>query len=165
MVQEVQTQWNRYQTPNRIEWIWVSERKLSDHAQVRNKQTNDALFSGSVGVYRWWWEQFPTDRALVSWSGEYYKIIDWDIYISLAWAYLIEFYTYQWYIDSQNYNLYINVYSDNKVIYSETTKVNDHENKKFTANLWKWNRFRVGLENTDESSIIYYPFKIKFVKL
>lgn len=165
MVQEVQTQWNRYQTPNQIEWVWLSERKMSDHSQIRNKQTNDAMFSASVAVSRTVWEQFPTWWGFVRWNREYYKVIDWNIYITLTWAYLIEFYPYQWYSSSQSWNLYIKIYSDSKIIYSETTRVNDYQIKRFTANLGKGNKFRVGLQNTDESAYIYYPFQIKFVKL
>lgn len=54
MVQEVQQQWNRYQTPEIIPWVWISERRIKEHTQVTPARTYSCLgYSNTVGGMVW----------------------------------------------------------------------------------------------------------------
>lgn len=141
MVQEVQTQWNRYQTPNRIQWIWVSERKVSEHTQVRDKKTNMAVFKTSIMVDQRLWERFATSWTYDASDWIVYKVDWWDIYIPQWGAYMVKYLPYQWY--TSTYNLTVKLYVDNNVAYELTTQMKDHLERTFVLNLWLKNKITV----------------------
>ena len=148
MVQEVQTQWNWYQTPNRIEWIWHSERRLSDHTQVRDKKTNMVVFQTSIGVKKSLWERFATHWTYDASDGIVYKVIWWDIYMSQPGAYMVKYLPYQWYVGSSN--LTVKLYVDSNVAYELTAQLKDHLERTFVLNLWLKNKIRVSWYLDDE---------------
>lgn len=162
MVQEVQTQWNRYQTPNRIEWIWVSERKVSDHTQVRNKKTNMATFTTTIGIKDEYWEKFASSWTYDATDWIKYKVIWWDIYMSQSWAYMVEYTPYQWYVST--YNVTLKMYVDNTVVYELTTTLADRLKKTFVVNLWFKNKIRVSMKSTSSASASP-QLEFKFIKL
>lgn len=95
MVQEVQTQGNRYQEPNLIPWVWISERKVKEHVQVTQSFWYECVVSGSVGMsadsdHR----QSDPQRITLTLGSQYWNTefiaIDGKLRIPLAWAYLAE---------------------------------------------------------------------------
>ena len=162
MVQEVQTQWNRYQTPNRIEWIWVSERKVSEHTQVRNKKTNMVVFETTIGVKKEYWEKFATSWTYTASDWIVYKVIWWDIYMSQWGAYMVKYLPYQWYTSSSH--LTVKLYVDSNVAYELTTELADHVERTFVLNLWLKNKIRVSWY-LDVDSLASPQLTFTFVKL
>ena len=162
MVQEVQTQWNRYQTPNRIEWIWVSERKVSEHTQVRNKKTNMATFYTGIGIKDEFWERFASYWTYDATDWIKYKVIWWDIYMSQSWAYMVEYTPYQWYIT--NYNVTLKMYVDNTVAYELTTTLSDRLKRTFVLNSGLKNKIRVSMESTSDT-LANPQLQFRFIRL
>lgn len=164
MVQEVQTQGNWYQTPNRIEWIWVSERKVSDFTQVRNQKTDTALLtSDNISVNLAAWEKFATSWTITSDDDRYYKIIGWDVYMPLAWAYWVEFIAPTNY-PQQTYKYTLTVYLDNKVVFSDEQYPGDKARWEFWMNVGKKNKLRASLQYEDTASISF-PIILRIIKL
>lgn len=162
MVQEVQTQWNRYQTPNRIEWIWVSERKVSEHTQVRNKKTNMATFYTGIGIKDEYWERFASYWTYDATDWIKYKVIWWDIYMSQSWAYMVEYTPYQWY--TSTFYVTLKMYVDNTVAYELTTTLADRLKRTFVLNLGLKNKIRVSMESTS-SALANPQLQFKFIRL
>lgn len=162
MVQEVQTQWNRYQTPNMIEWIWVSERKVSEHTQVRNKKTNMATFYTGIGIKDEFWERFASYWTYDATDWIKYKVIWWDIYMSQSWAYMVEYTPYQWYI--ANYNVTLKMYVDNTVAYELTTTLSDRLKRTFVLNSGLKNKIRVSMESTSDA-LANPQLQFRFIRL
>ena len=128
MAQEVQTTLD-YQTElNEIEWIWYSQRRISDKMQVRDKIVNSATFSS-------WGKQtiegtdvYMGPRTLSSSVGWVtYKTSGSDIYIPLAWAYMIEYLGQGSYSQSLGYTFKIRC--NGEVIYTLNTTLGDTYNK------------------------------------
>jgi hypothetical protein len=164
MVQEVQQQWNWYQTPNRIEWIWISERKLSDKAQVRRKLTNMiTLVSNSIGISQWAWEVFANSWTWTTTNWEVLKIVWWDVYMPLAWAYSVEYVPYTWY-SQKVYKYTFKLYLDNKVIYEDEQYPWDHLYWRFAINVGRRNKLKVSLQTQDTASS-NIPVTLKLIKL
>ena len=147
MVQEVQQQWNWYQTPNRIEWIWYSERKISDHTQVRNKKTRMSTFnSGAMFIQNdyWYdtWEVFNPSWTYSDSDSVYYKVIWGDIYITQRWAYSVEYSAAdEWTLQADK--CVFRVYVEGKQVYSVTARIWDHTPRFFTLNLGRMNKLTV----------------------
>lgn len=101
MVQEVQTQWNRYQTPEIIPWVWISERKIKEHTQV----VPDMTYSCSGSSWTASWTVSPLNRDVKCYadfsisSREWWVefcIVDWWIRVPLAWMYEITWNAWWW---------------------------------------------------------------------
>jgi hypothetical protein len=162
MVQEVQTQGNWYQTPNRIEWIWVSERKISDHSQVRNKKTNMVVFSTSMGLAESLGEVFASSWTYDATDWIVYKVVWGDIYVTQPWAYMVKYTPYQWY--SLEEYLTVKVYVDNKVAYQLRTTLKDHLERTFVLNLGLKNKVTVSWY-FEYNAPIWPTFTFTLVKL
>lgn len=139
MVQEVQTQWNRYQTPEIIPWVWISERKIKEHTQVTPSKTYSCSWSSWTASWLVWganpditcYANFTISSQ--SWGVEF-KIVDGWIRIPLAWIYEITW-TAQWWltwIAAQNH-----LEIDWKTISTITTNAGS-ASKTFRTNLWKF---------------------------
>lgn len=162
MVQEVQTQWNRYQTPNRIQWIWISERKVSDHSQVRDKKTNMAVLQTTAIYLMENVEEFAFEWTYESTDNIYYKIVWGDLYLPQRWAYLVEFYPCDSYGSARYYTM--KLYADNEVVYQQRLLLSDHEMRKTTLNLGKKNKLRVSL-TAEYDAGTNVRTKFRFIKL
>ena len=164
MVQEVQQQWNWYQTPNRIEWIWVSERKVSDHTQVRNDWKNGCLAATSINLPK------STEVKSSSWTVTSddvvkYRAIWGKLYIPLAWAYLIKFTLSNSY--NTNYSEKFRIYNGKKEVYLYTTTLADKSEHEILLNLGKKNDISVSLYITGANPWEYLTIKpqLQIIKL
>ena len=144
MVQEVQQKGNWYQTPNRIEWVWFSERGLNDYTQIRNKKL-------SVDTFKSWnltfdmnsWEVFATSWTYTSSNGRTYKT-DSGIYMALWGAYQIEYIptvpTY-W-----SYEFSLRIYVDGKKVFDEKQHLDTEIHWILPINLGKKNKITASFE-------------------
>ena len=164
MVQEVQQQWNWYQTPNRIQWIWISERKVSDHTQVRNKRTNWCRASTSITL------QSGNEVKSSSWTISddntvKYKTRDGKIYIPLAWTYLFRFTLANWY--SVSYTEKFRIYSGKRLIYTYNTNLSDKTQHDVLLNLGRKNEISISLYYSwwDPWQVLTLTPRIQIIKL
>lgn len=162
MVQEVQKQWNRYQTPNRIEGIWVSERKVSDHTQVRADWTNGCIATATIRV------PYKVETKSTSWTISYdtvkYNSIWGDLYIPLPWTYLVKLRQENNY--SQSYSETIRIYNWQREIYKLSTTLWDHSEHQVLLNLWRKNNLSVSVYlNSIEGNILPTSIILDMIKL
>jgi hypothetical protein len=164
MVQEVQTQWNRYQIPDRIEWIWVSERKVSDHTQVRERWTNWCKATTSLSIKN------STEYKSSSWTitdddTVKYKTIWGKIYIPLAWTYLVRFALENGYAVA--YSLKFRIYNGNREIYLYSTDMSDKEWHNIWLDLGRKNDISISLYMTwaNPWEILTVTPKLQIIKL
>lgn len=145
MVQEVQQQWNWYQTPDRIIWVWFSERWMNDYTQIRNKRTSEVIFkSGNITCGTGLGEVKATSWTYTTDNDRYYKVHWWDIYISLAWAYQIEFVPYTWINGGYTYTT--KIYVDGKLIFNHDQTTADYNSILIPLNLGKRNKITASYE-------------------
>lgn len=163
MVQEVQIQWNRYKTPDRIEWIWVSERKVSDHTQVREKWTNGCYAETTLKITNS--VESVSSSWTVTWDDEVkYKTIWGKLYIPLAWTYLIKFKLYHTY--GVSYTDKFRIYSWKRVIYTYDTTLADKDEHQILLDLWRKNDISVSLYATGLWwQVLYIDVQLQIVKL
>lgn len=94
MVQEVQQQGNRYQTPNEIQWIWEIRRRVREHTQVTPSFSYECTANGSVTISLAPYETKELQGTITSISSSYgnteFRVINGWLRIPLAWAYLAE---------------------------------------------------------------------------
>lgn len=91
MVQEVQTSLTWYEIPNRIEGIWISERRIKEHYQVTPTFNFECSCGSSLSMYGGSSQRDVPDTKWTlsltqSWPTEF-KIIDGRLRIPLAWWY------------------------------------------------------------------------------
>lgn len=91
MVQEVQQQWNRYQTPNEIQGIWDIRRRVREHTQVTPSFSYECKVNWSVQIILWP-HQTEEKRGTIStiydeYGNTKFKIVNDWLSIPLAWAY------------------------------------------------------------------------------
>lgn len=160
MVQEVQTQGNWYQTPNRIEWIWYTERKVSDYTQIRDKISNTVIFTSNKIPMTFTEETFAESWTYTTDSGKYYKLIGWDIYFTDSWSFLVDYIPDQTMSNvSTPYTL--RVYLDDKVVYQLTTRPSDKSSRQFTMRVWLKNKITASLiteNDTHPSPAVWLRF-------
>lgn len=162
MVQEVQQQWNWYQDPNLIQGVWLSERKVSEHTQIRNKKSNVATFTTWLSVNEELWEVFAYFWTYSSSDWIVYKVVWWDFYMAQAWAYMVSYYPYEWYNQSEYET--VTLYADGKAVWSEKLLLKDHTTRTFVLNLWYKNK--ITMSCSKEWSWTANPsFVFKFIKL
>ncbi len=94
MVQETQTQWNWYQTPNLIPWVWISERRIKEHTQVTPTRTYICEWtSDDVRIGVWWGTPDAYDYGAINISSQEWWVefreVDWWLRVPLAWIYEI----------------------------------------------------------------------------
>ena len=164
MVQEVQQQWNWYQTPNRIEWIWVSERKVSDHTQVRERWTNWCKASTRLSLTNAS-EVKSSSWTVTSDDKVRYRAIWGKIYIPLSWTYLVKFQVVSSYASTNSYKF--RIYSWNKEIFLFNGSTSDKTEHETLIDLWRKNDLSVSLYMTGISSgnIYYIDVNIQLTKL
>lgn len=162
MVQEVQQQGNWYQTPNRIEGIWVSERKVSDHTQVRADRTNGCIATAPLSVpYKT--ETKSTSRSISSDTVKYTSI-GGSLYIPLPGTYLVKVSQKNNY--SQSYSETIKIYNWQRVIYTLNTTLGDHSEHQVLLNLGRKNNLSVSVYlNSLEGNILATSIILDMVKL
>lgn len=164
MLQEVQKQWNRYQTPDIIVGVWVSERKMNDYTQIRNKKTNMVTFvSNTIGFDKSDGEVFATSWTYTSSDGIYYKIIWWDIYMPLTWAYQVEYIPDTFY-SQKNYKYTLSIYVDWKLAFSDDQYPWDHITRVFSLNIGKKNKITASFKSQDTNRF-NLPITLRFIKL
>lgn len=164
MVQEVQQQWNWYQTPNRIEGIWVSERKVNDYTQVRNKTSNMVVFkSNNINIRKDRGEVFASSWTITSSNWDVYKTVGWSIYMPLPWAYRVE-YSPDLTYPQKTYLYTFKLYLDNKIIYENQQYPWDFTYWKFQINVWRKNRLRASLQTQDTAGSSF-PITLTLIKL
>ena len=164
MVQEVQQQWNWYQTPDRIIGVWISERKMSDYTQIRNKKSNMVEFvSDSISFNDSTWETFATSWTYTADNGIVYKIDWWDVYMPLAWAYWVKYIPATNY-NQKNYKDTLRIYLDDKVVYENEQYVGDHIQWEFPLNVGRKNKLRASFQS-EESYFKSLPITLRFIKL
>ena len=141
MVQEVQQQGNWYQTPNRIEGIWVSERKVSDHTQVRADRTNWCIATAPLSV------PYRVETKSTSWSVSSntvkYTAIWGSLYIPLPWAYFIKIRQTNSY--TQSYSERIKLFNWKREIYTLNTTLGDKSEHQVLLNLGRKNNLSVSV--------------------
>lgn len=164
MVQEVQQQWNWYQTPNRIEWIWVSERKVSDHTQVRNKRTNWCEASTRLSLTNAS-EVKSSSRTVTSDDKVKYRAIWGKIYIPLPWTYLVKFQVISNYASTNSYKF--RIYSWKREIYLFDGSTSDKTIHEILLDLGRKNDLSVSLYMTGipSGNTYYIDVKMQFIKL
>jgi len=163
MVQEVQTQGNWYQTPNRIAGIWISERKVSDHTQVRERWTNWCKATTNIKLTNAS-ESKSTTWTVTSDDKVKYRAIWGKIYIPLAWTYLIKFKLYHTY--GASYTDKFRIYSWKKVIYTYDTTLADKDEHQILLDLWRKNDISVSLYATGLWwQVLYIDVQLQIVKL
>lgn len=100
MAQEVQTNLEWYVIPNRIEGIWISERKIREHYQVTPKMSFECNASATMtprasssqrdfAATKW---KFTLTQ---SWPTEF-KIVNKSVRIPMAWWYLANITIWWW---------------------------------------------------------------------
>lgn len=163
MVQEVQTQGNWYQTPNRIEWIWYTERKVSDYTQVRDKISNTVIFTSNKIPQTHTAETYASSWSYTTDSGKYYKVVGWDIYFTDSWSFLVDYIPDQTVGDTST-PYTVKIYLDDKVVYQLTTTPSDKLSKQFTMRVWLKNRLTASLITENN---LHYPQTVwlRFTKL
>ena len=165
MVQEVQTQGNWYQTPNKIEWVWHIERKMSDHTQIREHDTNSVSFVSSwIFIQRWipGYDWVPTSWTYTTSDDTYYKVDWWTIYVTQWWPYMVEYTPRWWWATNDTYSM--NMYADWQQIYTETLTVKDVNKRTFVLNLGRKNKLTFKLIPIDECGVTM-GINLKFIKL
>lgn len=92
MVQEVQQQGNRYQTPNEIQGIGDIRRRVKEHTQVTAKFSSKCQASWkAIGeADSWLWPRIKGTLTWSSWGGQMeFKEVNWGIRIPRAGIYKI----------------------------------------------------------------------------
>lgn len=164
MVQEVQQQGNWYQTPNRIEGVWVSERKISDHTQVRADRTNGCYASTTMRITKL--TEVKSTSWTITWDSEVkYRAIGGTIYIPLPWTYLFRFTLANWY--SVAYALRFRIYEGNRVIYTYNTDLSDKSEHEVMLNFGRKNEISISLYMTGGNTweILNVNPQIQLIKL
>lgn len=144
MVQEVQTQGNRYQTPNLIPWVWISERKIKEHTQVTPTSTYWCwCYSNRIWGIVWW-----ATPDIVQY-GQFYMgaqrgdtefcVLSGEIRIPLAWIYQIEW-TATWWLTWIAARVYIET-ADGRQLDGMSLKA-EAKTQKIIVNLWKYDMIR-----------------------
>jgi len=103
MVQEVQQQWNWYQTPNEIQGIWNIRRRVKEHTQVTEWFTFQCIATWNMSLNSpdgWWSKRFDGTLSLDSQSWNI-QFVDRGIWIRIpqAWIYQITidaYWMYYW---------------------------------------------------------------------
>lgn len=139
MVQEVQTQWNRYQTPEIIPWVWISERRIKEHTQVTPDITYSCSWNSDSASWIVWGatpdikEYASFHISSQSWEVRF-VIVDWWIRIPLAWIYEITW-NAQWWLTwiAANNHLEINGKTISTIVTNPYWTA-----KTFRTNLWKF---------------------------
>ena len=165
MVQEVQQQKNRYQDPNRIEWIWHIERKLSEKTQIREKTARGTTFtSGIIGISSYWDEKFPTYWNYTDTEWVHYEVDGWDFYMAQWWGYLVHIIPSKWFTDL--HEAIIRIYVDDKEVYRRIDRLTELENHIIAMNLGKGNKVTASVQPNwalDDSWSI--QLTLEFIKL
>lgn len=145
-MQEVQTTLNWYEIPNRIEWIWISERKIKEHYQVTPTFTFECeaswsaslhASSGSPEVQPFKWAFTLSSQ---SWPTEF-SIVDGWIRIPIAWWYLAEMTLSGW---SSNFEVTVSIKVWNNVLYTWSFR-NNSSSTSTVLNLWKFDLVEIRL--------------------
>ena len=145
MAQEVQTTLNWYETPNRIEGIWISERKIKEHYQVTPQTWYWIVATSSLTPSAWYQERDYNAQGTLtinsySWQ-TLFTAMNKGIRIPTAWWYLARISRGGW---SSNFSVTLILKTDNETLYSATFS-NGTEVKELSFNLWKFDilQFRV----------------------
>lgn len=145
MVQEVQKQWNRFQEPNKIEWIWHIERKLSEHTQVRERTTRWTTFTSSImHIESYWDEVFPSSWSYTDTWDVYYKVDGKDFYMAQWWWYLVHIIPSKWFTDL--HEVIFRLYVDDKEVYKRISRLTELENHIIAMNLGKENKLTASFQ-------------------
>lgn len=126
MVQEIQWELNYQRELDEIQWIWYSQRRISDKMQVRDKVSNS--WDGGAGITMAYQgvEAMPNSWNTVEQIGWVdYKLSWWKITIPLWWAYMIIYTPWRWYTQT-NYYYNIRLYVNSVEVYNKRTS------------LWEW---------------------------
>ena len=138
MVQEIQADLNWFVTPNRIEGIWISERKIKEHYQVTPKVWFECEASWDVMMYAWNSDRdFPNTKWTLtltqSWLTEF-SLVDGWIRIPIAWWYLAEL-TIGWW--SSNFQTTVTLKTANTTILTWSFN-NGTQTVSTILNFWKF---------------------------
>ena len=145
MVQEVQQQKNRYQDPNRIEWIWHIERKLSEKTQIREKTARWTTFTSStMFIESHWSEVFPNSWSYTDTEWVHYEVDGWDFYMAQWWWYLVHIIPSKWFTDL--HECIFRIYVDDKEVYKRIDRLAWLENHIIAMNLGKWNKITASVK-------------------
>ena len=148
MVQEVQQQGNRYQTPNEIQGIWNIRRRVKEHTQVTPQFTTKCEANWAVDLIAPWWSWSMTKWTftVTSQSGEMeFKVVDGWIRIPRAWIYKIT-------IDAKGYiygTCYHYMRSGNKDLFYATT-------------VWSWTGSAEAIVNLGKYSLLEYRGRLTY---
>lgn len=95
MVQEVQQQWNWYQTPNEIQGIWETRRRVRKHTQVSPFFTYwciaHAQVTISFGAYQTVEKKWTFNSVSSPYGTTSFRKVAGGLQIPLTWAYEVEF--------------------------------------------------------------------------
>lgn len=155
MVQEVQQQWNRYQEPNRIEGIWFTERKVSDHSQVRDKFSNKiTATSNPMQISTLYWEVFASSWTFSNGTWVDYRDEWGAIAVPLYWSYLLQIIPIQW-ASSQNWYYYkLRIYVEGELVYTMRTNLAEHVTQATMLNLGKRGKITASMEAEFSASLV-----------
>lgn len=138
MTQEVQTTLDRTQVPNRIEGIWLSERRIKEHYQVTPSFTFECEWTGSVTLnagsgHRDAPETQWNLTITQSWMTEF-SVINGAIRIPLAWGYMVKYELSWW---SSNFSCDAEIRVSGETLFSATL-TNTSSSKDTVIDFWKF---------------------------
>ena len=140
MVQEVQKQWNWYQTPNEIQGIWETRRRVRRHTQVSPFFSYGCVAHAQVTLNFWPYETVEKKGIFNSISSPYgtttFKKVNDGLQIPLAGAYEVEF-SAKWGVSAAPRTHTIKI-GDTKIL-QKTTTSSSRATSSVILNLWKWN--------------------------
>ena len=141
MVQEVQQQGNWYQTPNEIQGIWDTRRRVVEHTQVTPSFSYECTATGNVwiafGSYATVEKKWQINSITSSYGNTVFKINGGGLQIPLAWAYLIEV-TGAWGTTYVNRTHTIRIGKQDLISVVSTSSLNPSTISR-VVNLWRWN--------------------------
>lgn len=163
MVQEVQTQGNWYQTPNDIQNIWYSQRKVNDYTQVRDKISTTVTFMSNKIPQTYTEDTYASSWTYTTDSGKYYKVSGGNIYFTDSGSFLVDYIPDQE-VGNINNPYTVKIYVEDKVVYQKTLYPWDKTYRQFTLRMGKMNKITASLitgNDTHYSQTVW----LKFVKL
>ena len=140
MVQEVQQQGNWYQTPNEIQGIWDTRRRVREHTQVSPFFSYECTATWSVTIHFPAYQTVEEKGTITSISSSYgdtkFRRVSWGLYIPLAWAYLVQLSGSWWtaYVH-WTHTIRIGTHDIISVVSTSWTSVTTSK----IINFWRWN--------------------------
>lgn len=171
MVQEVQQQGNRYQTPNEIQGIWDIRRRVKEHTQVTPSFWFSCTANWSVNIpfsaYQTVEKRGDFTSITSSYGNTVFRIIQGWLQVPLAWVYQVDFRA-KWGTIYVNRVHYIRLGKQNLMQFT-TTNTENRASTSRIINLWRWNllEYYGKAINTTEwgASNRYWDISITFKKL